>query len=119
MTAAKDFVEAAHVSSLLRALDRIEFNSPAAIIMVCDGLDEGFLTPSGSDYRRAVRAIRRNAEISMLQLALLAEGGVDPGSVFLADAYYNGWRYRLDKGFHRLTPEGEIENAVRAAVEGA
>lgn len=76
-----------------------EYNAPATILMLCEALDDGFLGPDESSYRRGIRGITREAEIAMLQLALIQEG-CNPGSVFLNNAVSQGWRFRPGKGFY-------------------
>lgn len=82
----------------------IEFNFPAVVIQTADAalnpFIDGTLEQQRARLRRALEHATLAAEAGMLQLAFLNED-CNPGSPFITAAAAAGWRYRIDKGFHR------------------
>lgn len=70
-----------------------EFNFPAEIILYLDVQSE-----TGKDRSEG---IRKSAEESMMQMAFF-NLGLQPPCSFIMACYQEGWRYRIDKGFHKL-----------------
>ena len=78
----------------------VEFNFPAGILQVLDG--------PGSLQDSDAPALRRYAELGMLQLALVNAGHA-PGTPWIIKAHAAGWRYRIDKGFYAEAPAFSLE----------
>lgn len=91
-------LECAQNEAVAWPMTSIEFNVPATIIMLLDAC---------KDLNRPVNpsSIREEAEIGMLQIALLNQA-INPGSPFLVKAHAEGWRYLPHRGFFR-----EVKNA--------
>lgn len=84
----------------------LEYNVPASIIMLCDAALSSWRLKHSPEQSvgvllPAVEQCRSTAEMGMLQLALLNED-INPGSSFIVVAFSNGWRWRSEKGFHKV-----------------
>jgi len=72
-----------------------EFNFPANVITITD-VHPALMGP------KEITMLREEGERMMLQVAFLNVGQNPPCS-FIQVAYDHGWRYRIDKGFHKVT----------------
>ncbi len=95
----------------------LEFNFPAAAIMAIEAVSFANAFRKEAALIKALATCEASAEDVMLQTAFL-NFGIKPGAAFISIACSYGWRYRIDKGFHRadhwaMEKRGVIERLRR------